>query len=61
MVPTLLNFLVAHPSCNSGTMGHIHTAVAGAAPVSPSSAYALKEKLKNNVVFLEGLVFMQFI
>ena len=54
MVPTLLNFLVKHPKCNAQTMGHVHTAICGAAPVPPSAAYSFKEKLEKPVLFQEG-------
>ena len=61
MVPTLLNFLVAHPHCNSKTMSHLSTAIVGAAPVSPAVAYALKEKLDKPILFQESNVYLLFL
>ncbi|XP_045606794.2 uncharacterized protein [Procambarus clarkii] len=54
LVPPILNFLINSPKATPETMSHVKRIACGAAPVHPSAARALREKINSDAFFHEG-------
>lgn len=54
LVPSLLNFLLAHPKFTRENFDHVDCMISGAAPVPESSAAAVYDRISKNGQMIQG-------
>lgn len=54
LVPSLLNFVLSRPEFTPENFGHLECVISGAAPVPPSAAVAVLDKIGEHVFVQNG-------